>query len=109
VLRPLVAPDVHDVAEAARRDHARGRAAILQRGIRRDRRAVVNVVDAAIGAAVRQTSPTPRMNARDGSSGVLATLCVSVRFASVSVNTTSVNVPPTSTPIKRMGVFMPQT
>ena len=79
VLRPLVAADVHDVAEAARRDHARRRAACSSTAF------VAIVVpwktwsSAAIGTpAVRQISPTPRMNARDGSSGVLATLCVSV-------------------------------
>ena len=52
--------------------------------------------------AVMQISDTPCMKARDGSSGVLATLCVKVRLASVSVNTMSVNVPPTSTPISSM-------
>ena len=54
--------------------------------------------------AALQISVTPRMNARDGSSGVLATLCVRVRLAVVSVNTMSVNVPPTSTPISRIAL-----
>jgi hypothetical protein len=66
-------------------------------------------IDASWAPAVRQISATPRMKARDGSSGVLATLWINVRLDSVSVNTMSVNVPPTSTPIRRMAAVMHQT
>jgi hypothetical protein len=45
VLGPLVPADVDDVAKTARRDHAGRCAAVLQRRVRRDGRAVIDVVE----------------------------------------------------------------
>ncbi len=45
---------------------------------------------------------TPSTTARDGSSGVVGSFATSTAPVSVSARTTSVNVPPTSTPIMRM-------
>src|SRR5580700_7939548 len=52
----------------------------------------------------RQISTTPRITARDGSSGVVATLWIAIRPVVMSHKTMSVKVPPTSTPIIFIGL-----
>ena len=75
MLGALVAADVHDVAEAVRRHHARLGAAVLEHRVRRDGRPVEDRVERARGdVRARAQLQEPGDHRPPGSSGVERTL-----------------------------------
>ena len=109
-IRPVLAADLEQVAEALGGDEAGRDAAVLDQRVGGDRGAVAEIGDLGRRGLRRRARPssTPRAMARDGSSGVEGTFHTSTPPLASSNRQTSVKVPPESTPIRQaMNVASP--
>ena len=105
MLRPLVAADVDDIAIAGSGDHAGHRPVMLQHGVGADRRAVQHMVDRCGGAGRSARTARRCRRPRRATGRLLSSASCGSGSGriSVSANTMSVKVPPTSTPIRYIG------